>query len=277
MKKFGLTSEQIQDYNNKGFLSPINVLSSDEVYEIKKEIELIEDKWPKEIIELNRNNIHYCSKIFDQLAHNSTILDAVENFIGSNILVAGSVLFLKEPKSKGFISWHQDGKYQGWNPCNSITAWIAITNVNEENGCMRMWPGSHQNDFKDHKDTFDADNLLTRGQTIAEVPLVETVPVILKAGQLSLHHPMTVHASGPNLSKCRRIGFAIQSYISTNVDQILGKTYVQLARGKDEFKYHQHISRPNILMDKRDLISRNLANKELQKILYKDSKKIGKY
>jgi len=277
MKKFSLTSEQIQDYNNKGFLSPINVLSSDEVYEIKKEIELIEDKWPKEIIELNRNNIHYCSKIFDQLAHNSTILDAVENFIGSNILVAGSALFLKEPKSKGFISWHQDGKYQGWSSCNSITAWIAITNVNEENGCMRMWPGSHQNDFKDHKDTFDEDNLLTRGQTIADVPLVETVPVILKPGQLTLHHPMTVHASGPNLSKSRRIGFAIQSYIGTNVEQTLGKTYVQLARGKDQFNYHQHTSRPTSLMSKKDLISRNLANKELKKILYKNSRKIGKY
>ena len=277
MKKSIITSKQIEEYNNKGFLSPIDVLSSDEVCEIKKEIKLIEGKWPNEITELNRNNIHYCSKIFDHLVHNSKILDVIENFIGLDILAAGSVLFLKEPKSKGFISWHQDGKYQGWSSSNSITAWIAITNVNEENGCMRMWPGSHHNDYKDHKDTFDEDNLLTRGQTIADVPLKETVPVILKAGQLSLHHPMTVHSSGPNLSRDRRIGFAIQSYISTNVEQIYGKTYVQLARGKDEFNHHKHISRPTSLMDKRDLITRNLANQELQKILYNNSKKIGKY
>ena len=51
---------------------------------------------------------------------------------------------------------------------------------------------------------------------------------------------MTVHGSGPNLSKSRRIGFAIQSYIGTNVEQILGKTYVQQVRGKDDFKYHEH-------------------------------------
>ena len=76
MKKKVITSQQIQEYNKKGFLSPIGVLSFDEVYEIKKEIELIEDNWPNEIIELNRNNIHYCSKIFDQLVHNSKILDA---------------------------------------------------------------------------------------------------------------------------------------------------------------------------------------------------------
>ena len=277
MKKSGLTSKQINEYNKNGFVSQIDILSSNEVFKIKKEIELIEEKWPKEIIELNRNNIHYCSKVFDKLVHNSRILNIIENFIGSNILVAGSVLFLKEPASKGFISWHQDGKYQGWHPFNTITAWLAITDVNEENGCMRMWPGSHKNDFKEHKDTFDENNLLTRGQTIADVPVEETVPIILKPGQLSLHHPMTVHASGPNLSKRRRIGFAIQSYIGTNVDQVLGKTYVQLARGEDQFNYHQHTSRPSRLMSKRDIISRNLANKELQKILYKNAKKLGKY
>ena len=103
-----------------------------------------------------------------------------------------------------------------------------------------MWPGSHKDNFKKHKDTFDEDNLLTRGQTIENVPAKDIIPIILKPGQLSIHHPMTVHGSGPNLSKSRRIGFAIQSYIGTNVEQILGKTYVQQVRGKDDFKYHEH-------------------------------------
>ena len=100
---------------------------------------------------------------------------------------------------------------------------------------------------------------------------------MLKSGQLFLHHPMTVHGSGPNLSKSRRIGFAIQSYIGTNVEQILGKTYVQQVRGQDDFNYHEHTSRPNEFMNKKDLILRDNANNELQKILYKDAKKIGKY
>ena len=277
IKKNGLTNLQVKEYNEKGFLAPINILSSESVKEIRQEIENIENKWPDEINGLNRNNIHYYSPIFDKLVHNSRILDVVENFIGSNILVAGSVLFLKEPENKGFISWHQDGIYQGWKPFNSITAWLAITDVNEKNGCMRMWPGSHKDNFKEHIDTFDKDNLLTRGQTIANVPLEDTIPIILKPGQLSIHHPMTVHGSGPNFSKSRRIGFAIQSYIRTNVKQILGKTYVQQARGKDDFKYHEHTSRPKRLMNKKDLILRNNTNNELQKILYKNAKKIGKY
>ena len=277
MKNDGLTANQLKEYNVKGYLAPINILSSEEVKKIRVEIESVEKKWPDQINGLNRNNIHYYSPIFDQIVHNSKILDVVENIVGPNILAAGTVLFLKEPENKGFISWHQDGIYQGWKPYNSITAWLAITDVNEENGCMRMWTGSQKNNFKNHKDTFDEDNLLTRGQTIENVPVKDTIPIILKPGQLSIHHPKTVHGSGPNLSKSRRIGFAIQSYIGTNVEQILGKTYVQQVRGKDDFKYHEHTSRLNKLMDRKDLILRDNANNELQKILYKDAKKIGKY
>ena len=277
MKKTGLTGKQIKEYNENGYIAPIDILSLEQVKIIREEIDYVEKKWPDEINGLNRNNIHYYSTIIDKLVHNSKILDVIENFIGPNILAAGTVLFVKEPDNKGFISWHQDGIYQGWKPYNSITAWLAITDVNEENGCMRMWPGSHKDNFKEHRDTFDENNLLTRGQTIDNVPAKDTLPIILKAGQLSIHHPMTVHGSGPNLSKSRRIGFAIQSYIGTNVKQILGKTYVQQARGKDDFNYHEHTSRPNRLMNKKDLILRNNTNKELQKILYKDAKKIGKY
>ena len=211
MKNDGLTANQLKEYNEKGYLAPIDILSSEEVNKIRVEIESIEKKWPDQINGLNRNNIHYYSPIFDQIVHNSKILDVVENIVGPNILAAGTVLFLKEPENKGFISWHQDGIYQGWKPYNSITAWLAITDVNEENGCMRMWLGSHKDNFKEHKDTFDEDNLLTRGQTIENVPAKDIIPIILKPGKLTIHHPMTVHGSGPNLSKSRRIGFAIQS------------------------------------------------------------------
>jgi len=272
-----LISKQIKKYNEYGYLAPINILSLKEVKKVKEEIEYIEKKWPDEIIGLSRNNIHYLSPIFDKIVHSSKILDIIEQIIGKNILVAGTVLFIKEQDKKAFVSWHQDGTYQGFEPQNCLTAWLAITDVNEENGCMRMWPGSHKEKLKKHIDTFNKDNLLTRGQTIKNVPINETVPILLKPGQLSIHHPYTVHGSGSNKTNSRRIGFAIQSYIGTNVNQVNGKTYVQQARGKDLFKFHEHTSRPAELMNKKNIVLRNKANKELQKILYKDSMKIGKY
>ena len=272
-----LNSKQVKDYKDHGFVAPIDILSSEEAKRIKEEIEYIEKKWPEELVGLGRNNVHYISPVFDQICHNSKILDAVESIIGKDILVGGTTLFIKDPDKKGFVSWHQDAKYIGFEPYNWVTAWLAITDANEENGCMRMWPGSHKEKIKDHKDTYDENNLLTRGQTVQNVSIEKTTPNILKAGQLSLHHPMIVHGSGPNKSNQRRIGFVIQSYIGTNVDQVLGKVFVQQARGKDAFKYHEHTKRPVELMSKKDIELKNKANEELAKIFYKDAKKIGKY
>ena len=272
-----LNVKQLEDYENHGFVSPIDVLTLEEATKIKEEIEYIEKKWPDELIGLGRNNVHYISPIFDQVCHNSKILDAVESIIGKDILVGGTTLFIKDPDKKGFVSWHQDAKYIGFEPHNWVTAWLAITDANEENGCMRMWSGSHKEKIKKHKDTFNENNLLTRGQTVQNVPLEDTTPNVLKAGQLSLHHPMIVHGSGSNKSNTRRIGFVIQSYIGTNVDQVIGKVYVQQARGKDNFKYHEHTKRPSELMSKEDINIRIKANNELSKIFYNDAKKQGKY
>ena len=272
-----LSNKELENYKTNGFVAPIDALTLKEVKKIKEEIEYIEKKWPNELIGLGRNNVHYISPVFDQVCHNSKILDAVESIIGKDILVGGTTLFIKDPDKKGFVSWHQDAKYIGFEPYNWVTVWLAITDANEENGCMRMWAGSHKEKIKDHKDTYDENNLLTRGQTVQNVPIEITTPNILKAGQLSLHHPMIVHGSGPNKSNQRRIGFVIQSYIGTNVEQVLGKIFVQQARGKDTFKYHEHANRPVELMNKNDIVFKNKANEELSKIFYKDAQKIGKY
>ena len=272
-----LTFKQLKDYEDYGFVAPIDVLTSDEANEIKTEIEKIEKKWPNELDGLGRNYVHMISPVFDKVCHNSKILDAVESIIGKDILVGGTTLFIKDPDNKGFVSWHQDAKYIGFEPHNWVTAWLAVTDANEENGCMRMWAGTHKEKIREHKDTFNESNLLTRGQTVQNVPLEKTIPNELKAGQLSLHHPMIVHGSTPNRSKSRRIGFVIQSYIGANVDQVIGKVYVQQARGEDKFKYHQHTKRPVELMNKNDMILKNKANEELSKIFYKDAKKAGKY
>ena len=272
-----LSLSQIKQYEDEGFVAPIDALTLEEANKVREELEYIEKKWPNELEGLGRNNTHYISPVFDKVVHNSKILDAVEDIIGKNILVGGTTLFIKEPDQKGFVSFHQDAKYIGFEPHNWVTAWLAITDANEENGCMRMWSGTHKEKIREHKNTFNTSNLLTRGQTVQNVPLEDTVPNELKAGQLSLHHPMIVHGSGPNQSNTRRIGFVIQSYIGMDVDQVIGKVYVQQARGKDTFRYHEHTKRPIELMSKKDVALRTKANKELFKIFYSGAKEKGQY
>jgi len=272
-----LSPEQIKQYQDKGYLAPIVALTKDEANEVKEEIEFIEKKWPNELKGLGRNYVHLISPIFDKIVHNSKILDAVEDIIGKNILVGGTTLFIKDPDKKGFVSFHQDAKYIGFEPHNWVTAWLAITDSNEENGCMRMYSGTHKEDLRAHNEKFNEGNLLTRGQTVENVPIKQTEPVILKAGQMSLHHPKIVHGSGVNRSNKRRIGFVIQSYIGTNVEQVIGKVYVQQARGEDAFNYHNHVERPTSTMGEKNINIRKMAMEELSNIFYIGLEKKGKF
>ena len=272
-----LTSNQLKQYEDEGFVSPIDIFSKEKAKEIRNEIELIEKDMPKELEKSGRYNAHLISPLLDEVTHNPKILDAVESLIGKNILVCGTTLFIKNPFVKGFVSYHQDAKYIGLEPYNWVTAWVAITESNEKNGCMRMWSGSHKDNLKDHDQMFNEGNLLTRGQTINNVPKEKVKSLVLKAGQMSLHHPKVVHGSELNKSNDRRIGFVIQSYIGTNVKQVLGKNSVQLARGVDNFNYHKKIGRPKSLMNNSDLKIKKEENDNLQEIFYRGSSKKGTY
>ena len=269
-------TEIAETYAREGFAAPIDIFSADEIAAIRAEIEAAEAQWGEKLTGAGRNNAHYVLPVLDRIAHDPRILDAVETLIGEDILVCGTTLFIKEPETEGFISWHQDARYIGLEPHNWVTAWLAISDVNEENGCMRMLPGTHKAPLVEHVDTFGENNMLTRGQTVPNVDEAASVPVILKAGQLSLHHPRIVHGSGPNLSDRRRIGFAIQSYIGGDVEQAFGRIWVQQARGSKRGD-HGLAPRPAAAMRAEDIAFRDMTNDELSKIFYAGAEKTGRY
>ena len=121
-----LNSEQFNQYREDGYISPIDIFSTEEVKVVRDEIEKIEKDWPGALEGINRNYIHLISPIFNKVCLNKNILDAVEDLIGKNILAAGTTLFIKDPEKKAFVSWHQDAKYQGFKPHNFVTAWVAL-------------------------------------------------------------------------------------------------------------------------------------------------------
>lgn len=101
---------------------------------------------------------------------------------------------------------------------------------------MKFVPGSHKKQLVPHKDTFDENNLLTRGQEIAvEVNEEDGVDAVLETGQASMHHGHLFHASGPNTTNDRRIGSAIR-YIKPSMKQRSGdRALVALVAGEDRF------------------------------------------
>ena len=80
-----LSSNQLKQYEDEGFVSPINIFSKDKAKEIRNEIELIEKEMPGELDKSGRYNAHLISPLLDEVTHNTKILDAVQSLIGEDI------------------------------------------------------------------------------------------------------------------------------------------------------------------------------------------------
>ena len=187
------------------------------------------------------------------------------------------MLFIKEPQSKGYVSWHQDATYMGIKPHDFVTPWLALTPSNRECGCMSMIPGSHRNHIRKHEDTFDDDNILTRGQVVREVDESEAVDLILRPGQMSIHHAEVVHGSQPNRSLQRRIGYAIQGYMPAHTKQVLGENLWMDIRGDNPREDSVLLSRPESDLDPVGVENRKRVNENWANILYQGADKKRAY
>jgi len=272
-----LSAEQVEFYENNGYLSPVSVFTAAEAYHYRQLLEEAEAKWPEATTGSARNNAHCNFTFLDEIVHHPKLLNVVEDIVGPDIVCCASVLFIKEAKDGGYVSWHQDGKYMGLEPSNGVTAWVALSESNETSGCMQVIPGSHKQGMRDHNDTFADENILTRGQEAQGIDEERAVSMPLKPGQVSLHHQSVVHSSQPNNSNDRRIGFAIQTYFSPQVRQTKGENYVQLARGEDRFGHFRMAPRPMVDMDPKDIAIRDKMNELWSDILYHGSEKRRDY
>jgi non-heme Fe2+,alpha-ketoglutarate-dependent halogenase len=276
MGKF-LSQQQIDQFHQQGFLSPVDVMSEDEALSYAERLYQAELDFPDALNAENRNNAHLAFKFLDEIAFHPIILDAVEDLIGADFSLWGSVLFIKEPQSSHFVSWHQDATYMGITPHNFITPWLALTPSNRQTGCMSMLPASHLDEIHSHTDTFNENNILTRGQEVAGVDESAAVDLILKPGQMSLHHATIIHGSQPNRSGNRRIGFALQGFMPATSKQALGENYWLPVRGQCSHPDMVELHRPEFDMAPAAVEQRELTNLNWSNILYHGASKKRAY
>ncbi len=249
-----LSDTQVQQYWEQGYLFPISVFGTQKAAQMRAELEWIESEWsaadlPRSVKTYKRVNAHAVMPFAYDLAQRAELLDVVEGILGPNILIYGVEFFIKEPKTPHYVSMHQDLTYWGLGDTQKmVTAWLALSPATVESGCMEFVRASHKLAIRPHKDTFAEDNLLSRGQEVqANVPSSQRTAIELAPGQISLHHGMTIHGSGPNLSDDRRIGVVIR-YMSTDVQpQNNAPDYAVLARGEYDFSAFRPIPKPSAL------------------------------
>jgi hypothetical protein len=267
-----LSKQKVEQYREQGFLAPVDVMAEEEACAYLQRLQQAEAQYPDDLNAENRNNPHLSFRFLDELVHHPLILDAVEDLIGANFVLWGSVLFIKEPQTRHFVSWHQDATYMGLEPHDFVTPWLALSPSNRETGCMSMIPGSHREPILAHEETFHDDNILTRGQRISGIDESVAVDLILRPGQMSLHHARTIHGSQPNRSTQRRAGFAIQAYAPAGTRQLLGENYWMPIRGECMQAGFTELGRPGGDMDTAGIGEREKANRNWANILYKGAR-----
>jgi ectoine hydroxylase-related dioxygenase (phytanoyl-CoA dioxygenase family) len=235
-----ITEPQLKDFRRDGYLFPIPALTPDQAASYRTDIEAFENRWrddpllPEPLEHYLRANLHVVSTAAARLAADQAIVDIAAGFLGEDVLCWMAELIVKEPHTDKMLSMHQDLTYWGLHAGDDlVTIWVALSDATVDNGAMRFVTGSHRDGQISHRDTYGLDNLLSRGQEI-EVehdPILE-VPVELEAGEVSVHHGLTVHGSGPNTTNERRVGVVLR-YVNANVASQRGHDYAMLVRGSN--------------------------------------------
>jgi len=247
-----LGDELAKQYWEDGYLFPLPALTTADTQSYRRQIEIIEETWrdnglPLALNTYKRINAHMVMPMVAKIAMDPKVLDVVEGILGPDILIFSGEFFVKQAHSNHIVSMHQDLTYWGLGAIDGlVTAWIPLSPATPASGCMDFVRGSHKNAILPHEDTFDENNLLSRGQEVkVNVSDDQKTAIELHPGQMSLHHGLTIHGSGPNTSDDRRIACVIR-YIRPDMRQQVGKQdYAMLARGQDRHGNFIHVPPPS--------------------------------
>ncbi|HEX5601224.1 MAG TPA: phytanoyl-CoA dioxygenase family protein, partial [Pyrinomonadaceae bacterium] len=101
-------------YEQDGVVFPISVLSADDVSRYRTALESIAARCGESSLK-RFDNLHLFFPWAYALATHPALLDVVENFLGPDLVIDGTLVFYKPPHDSSYASWHQDSVYSGWH------------------------------------------------------------------------------------------------------------------------------------------------------------------
>jgi phytanoyl-CoA hydroxylase len=207
-------NDDIQRYDREGYAVFRNVLDPALMRQVSEHV-----AWLLTTPGITPENIghheHSSDPFWLTLVRDDRLLDIAEKFIGPDIALFASAYVSKPPRDGKPVLWHQDGSYWPIEPMKVVSLWLAVDDATPENGCMRVIPGTHRSDLGSLIPRSDIANVLGSSMDEALVDESKSVNVVLKSGDVSVHHPNIFHGSKANLSDKRRCGLTIR-YIPTS-------------------------------------------------------------
>ena len=145
------------------------------------------------------------------------LADCLRVFLGDEPLAVQTMLYFKPAGARG-QALHQDNFYLRAQPGTCMAAWLALDACDEENGCMRVVPGSHTWPILC---TAAADTAASFTNVTVPLPAEQAVrPVLMDAGDVLFFNGSLVHGSYPNTSPDRFRRSLIGHYIEAKAQQV---------------------------------------------------------
>lgn len=250
---YRLTDEQLGHFHEYGYVSGIKLLEERQVEILCDELaEIADPEHPghhlfyefhsNESADANAVLFHSLghwriSRAFHDVLWNPAFLMAAHQLLeNKGVRFWHDQLFCKPAKHGGVVAWHQDYSY--WTrtiAMQHLTCWTALDHATTANGCLHYIPGSHRWGLLDApRLAGDMDGLLA-SLTEEQKAEFKPVPVELKRGYATFHHPLMVHGSYENSSESSRRAFVLNVFADgtlSNTDEVLLKGVPKIPKGK---------------------------------------------
>jgi len=225
-----LTNDQIELYRENGYLSGLRVLTDAQVKVLRAEVDELANpnhEGCQLFYEYNSNESTDSNTIlFHALGAwrvkpglhdclwNAAFLVPAAQLLNAPIRFWHDQIFYKPPHHGGVVAWHQDYSY--WTrtkPMAHLSCWIGLDDSTISNGCVHYVPGSHRWPLLPitglANDMTSIQTVLTDSQKHNFHP----VPIELKSGEASFHHPLMVHGSFENKTEYPRRAIVINLFV----------------------------------------------------------------
>lgn len=211
-----LTQEQIEQYRSDGELPLGRVLDDATILEARARIDRFrrEGKMdhPSEDPMQTSDRLLNASSFdgwFKKIVTSDAVLDPAESVLGPNIQYYQDNLFCKPANNGTGTRWHQDNIWWHADPPNILTIWIALDDVDRENGAVHYIRGSHSHLLEPTVEILDPKGFSYKLLADDQVDLTRAVSFNLSAGHAVMHHCMTIHGAPPNTSNRDRRGYTV--------------------------------------------------------------------
>lgn len=252
-EEYRLTNAQIDFFNEHGYLSNIKLLEEEQVDILKNDLHEItnashpgnelfhefhsnESSNPETVL-FHALGAWRITEAFHDTLWNPAFLMAASQLLGNKgVRFWHDQLFCKPAKHGGVVAWHQDYSY--WTrtvPMQHLTCWIGLDDATVENGCLLYVPKSHKWGLLEKPELAGDMNSITDRLTEKQKEAFIPVPIEMKKGYGTFHHPLLLHGSNENKSDHSRGAYVLNVFADgtkSASDQELLKGVPAIPEGK---------------------------------------------